>query len=467
MLNRLQPAEPGSNIQSETAVLPKEKVLKTVLRFIQWLDHYGEVSCDFQSFYAGPYGQTAKALYYRKKLLGILAVSPMVFCEAFVPSARRLFWKPQRFPIADAHYAMGFLFLAKVLEEEQYYRRALHFLQILEETRCKGYDHYCWGYPYNWATLRGTIKEGTPLITTVPYTYEAFKEAYKFDCDKRWFQVMRSIAEHACRDYRDFETSPSASTCSYTPDPEHSLSVINANAYRAFLLTSAALDFSEEKYRKIAERNLNFVIDCQNPDGSWYYANDGKRHFTDHFHTCFVLKALAKIEMLTGDRKCTKVIERGIAYYVRSLFDERGLPRPFSRRPRLTVYRRELYDYAECVNLAILLRGRFPDFDEILSNVLNQILTLWQKSDGSFRSRQLLLGWDDTPMHRWGQSQMFRSLCFLLLANITKDVFVAQRSGSYDSEQSSGSMSASMRGMHNSSVHLARESSGPKAQEAS
>src|SRR5207248_9398269 len=176
---------------------------------------------------------------------------------------------------------------------------------------------------------------------------------------------------------------------------------LNALACGALSLASAALDCSEERYWKSAERNLNFVIGCQNPDGSWYYANDGKRHFTDHFHTCFVLKALAKIEMLTGDRKCTKVIERGLDYYVRNLFDEQGLPRPFSRPPRLTVYRRELYDYAECVNLAVLLRGRFPELDKILSIGLNQILTMWQKPDGSFRSRQLLLGWDGTPMHRW------------------------------------------------------------------
>ena len=78
----------------------------------------------------------------------------------------------------------------------------------------------------------------------------------------------------------------------------------------------------------------------------------------------------------------------------------------------MTVYRRELYDYAECINLAVLLEGRFPKLDEILSRVIN--LDGWQKSDGSFRSRQLLLGWDNTPMHRWAQSQLFRSLCFLL-----------------------------------------------------
>ena len=33
-------------------------------------------------------GQKAKALYYKQPLLGTLAVAPIIFCEAFLPSAR-------------------------------------------------------------------------------------------------------------------------------------------------------------------------------------------------------------------------------------------------------------------------------------------------------------------------------------------------------------------------------------------
>src|SRR5258706_295982 len=168
---------------------------------------------------------------------------------------------------------------------------------------------------------------------------------------------MQSTAEHALQDYKDFETSPNASSCSYTPFPENSVSVINANAYRAFLLMSAAVDFSEDKYRRVAERNLNFVLESQNPDGSWYYANDGTRDFVDHFHTCFVLKALAKIEALTGHLGCTKAIERGVGYYTRNLFDERGVPRPFSRAPRLTVYRRRPFQVAQGHDFGAVPRG--------------------------------------------------------------------------------------------------------------
>lgn len=404
-------------IADKAIALPVKETEAGILKFIAWLEQYGETSYDFQTFYASKAGQQAKTLYYKKPKLGLVAVAPMVFSEAFLPSARGIFFKRQRFPIADAHYAMGFAFLAKLTKKESHYQKAVHFLEALKSTRCPGYRHDCWGYPFNWVTLRGTIEEGTPLITTVPYVYEAFKEVWEIDRSEEWLRIMNSVAEHGLQDYEDFPTSAAASTCSYTPDPKQSVSVVNANAYRAFLLISAAHDFSDEKFRKVAERNLNFVLEAQNEDGSWYYAKDGERNFIDHFHTCFVLKALVKIEALTSHSGCTAAIDRGIDYYVKNLFEETGSPKPFAKRPRLTVYRRELYDYAECLNLAMLLQGRYRKLDELCAAVLKELLTVWQKPDGSFRSRRLLFGWDNVPMHRWAQAQLFRSLCLLVNRN--------------------------------------------------
>ena len=388
--------------------------------FVKWLDRFGETSYDHQSFFASKLGRSAKALYYSKPGLGTIAVSPMIFCEAFVPSARALFWKPQRLPIADAHYAMGFASLAQIYGDDRYYRRAVHFLNVLETTRCPNYEDYCWGYPFHWETRYGTFKEGTPLITTIPYVYEAFSAVYAIDSDPKWLKIMQSIANHAFKAYRDMEIAPDAASCGYTPSPNDPCGVINASAYRAFLLTKAAIELSEPRYLEVANRNLNFVLSNQNANGSWYYAIDGIRDFIDHFHTCFVLKALIKIEGLTGADQNRKAIERGVDYYVKNLVDVKKLPIPFSRRPRLIVYKRELYDYAECINLATLLWGQFGDLDGILPAVVDDVFARWQKPNGSFRSRELLVGWDNVPMHRWAQSQMFRSLS-LLLSHIKND----------------------------------------------
>jgi hypothetical protein len=393
---------------------PVENISAAIEQFCNWLDRFGETSYDHQSYYASKLGRAAKALYYRKRLLGTLAVAPMVFSEAFVPSARRFFWKAQRFPIADAHYAMGFAFLTALRADKRHYDRAVHFLNVLEQTRCPGFEEYCWGYPFDWETRNGPMWKHTPLITTVPYVYEAFSQVYAIDKDEKWLRIMRSIAKHSLTAYRDMEVGANAMSCGYTPAPDDPCGVVNASAYRAFVLTKAAADLGDERYLEVATRNLNFVLTVQNNDGSWFYSIDGKRDFVDHFHTCFVLKALAKIEQITKDPRCTSAIERGVAYYVKNLFDSSSLPLPFSRAPRLTVYRRELYDYAECINLGALLIGRFPELDRALANVVNDVLSRWKKRDGSFRARELLVGWDNVPMHRWAQSQLFRSLCFLL-----------------------------------------------------
>ena len=60
---------------------------------------------------------------------------------------------------------------------------------------------------------------------------------------------------------------------------------------------------------------------------------------------------------------------------------------------------------------AVLYR---PELEKTLDTVVAGVLRDWVKPDGSFRSRRLKFGWDNVPMHRWAQSQMFRALSFHL-----------------------------------------------------
>ena len=194
-----------------------DRILKILSDFTEWLEAYGETSWDFQSFYAGPIGGRAKSLYYRNRLIGTAAVAPMVFCEAFLPSARRLFHHRMRFPIADAHYAMGFAFLYQTTANPLYLQKAMHFLTALRESRCRGFNEYCWGYPFDWVWHGGTIKAQTPLITTTPYVYEAFLQVNEVQPQDEFRRVLPSIARHVSKDIKDFQTSTTASSCSYTP----------------------------------------------------------------------------------------------------------------------------------------------------------------------------------------------------------------------------------------------------------
>jgi hypothetical protein len=388
------------------------QISKTLENFVRWLESYGEVSWDHQSFFAGPAGRRAKGLYYKNKLLGTVAVAPMIFCEAFFPSARRLFHQPMRLPIADAHYAMGFAFLHEVTGEPKYLDQAVHFLDVLKESRSPGFAEFCWGYPFDWVTRNGVLKADLPFITTTPYVFEALLQVNQLRPSDEWKEIMASAVRYATTLIKDKPFPGGGNTCSYMPGEE--FNVVNASAYRATILVSAAKFFGNEEWLKIAAGNVDFVLAAQNANGSWPYAKDGVRDFVDHFHTCFVMKALAKIHRLNGDLRILAALAKGVDYYLKNLFGEDGMPRPFSKAPRLTVYKCELYDCAECINLCLLLRKNFPQLEKTLATVVAGILENWIKPDGSFRSRKLILGWDNVPMHRWAQSQMFRALAFYL-----------------------------------------------------
>src|SRR5947207_15303479 len=145
------------------------RVSDVLTDFVKWLDRYGEKSWDFQSFFAGPIGGRVKALYYRHKLIGTAAVAPMIFCEAFLPAARRLFHHPMRFLIADAHYAMGFAFLYEGTGDASQLENAVVFVTDLKESHCREFEEYFRGYPFDWVCRVEIFSRQTPLSTMMTY----------------------------------------------------------------------------------------------------------------------------------------------------------------------------------------------------------------------------------------------------------------------------------------------------------
>lgn len=394
--------------KAQSKLVDVERVRSVVYQFVAWLDQFGETSQDQYDFWASSLGRRAKALYYRYKMWAAPAAAPFVFLDAFVPASRSLASPRRRFPIADAHYAMGFFALAKADQDTKWLQRGQAFLDALKVSRCDGFDHYSWGYPFDWETCMGTCKAGTPLITTIPYGFEAFEVGYETTGHSEYLQIMKSAGAFAFESLNETEVSPGVFACSYTPFDHRR--VVNANAYRAFLLMAAGQRFARRDWQAAAKSNLAFVLCSQQADGSWLYAMDGKDQFVDNFHTCFVLKNLFKVWQITGEPEVLDAIRRGYEFYKSHLLDQNGQPVPYARAQRLTLYRRELYDYAEGINLALLLGDVDADAPTILNRLIQGLLEDWVLPDGHFVTRQLLLGRNTVPYHRWAQSQTFRAL---------------------------------------------------------
>jgi hypothetical protein len=144
------------------------------------------------------------------------------------------------------------------------------------------------------------------------------------------------------------------------------------------------------------------------------YSTDGLDEFVDNFHTCLVIKNLVKIGNLTARSEVMTAVERGYSFYRNHLLDSEGLPMPFAVRPRFTLYRRDLYDFAEGINLAVLLMetggdvGRYAE--SVADTLIGALLKRWTLPDGHFVTRMSLLGRNTVPYHRWAQAQTIYAL---------------------------------------------------------
>ena len=381
----------------------------------EWLESYGVTSWDQYDFWANPLGRRAKAVYYRRPRLGLPLVAPFVLLDAVVPRSRAAFWHRSRFPIADAHYAMGCLALAQ-LDGPAWVPRAVPFLEALVEQTCPGEADFCWGYPFDWETCFGTWPAGTPLITSTPYCYEAFAAAHAATGAAECLSIMESVGRSAFSRIPAVELAPGVKAAAYSPIDARR--VVNASAYRGFLLAAAGTRFSHPSWMEEARAMLAFVRESQQADGSWLYAMDGKDRFVDNFHTCFVLKNLVKANRLLADHTCDDAILRGYAFYKARLLGPGGLPVPFARVQRLTLQRRDLYDYAEGISLAVLLHDDDPDATAIAGRLVEDLLANWVMPDGHFVTKQTVFGPNTVPYHRWAQAQVFHALTgFALLTD--------------------------------------------------
>ncbi len=392
----------------------EQNIDRAIHAFLGWLSTHGVASHDPYDLWGTRYGLFARRHYYAKRRLGAPLVAPLVALDTCAPGLGRTFLRKQRYATAEAQLALGFINLYRARGNREHLVRAEALLAGLLELSIPGYHGHCWGYPFDWQNNRGMWARNTPFITATPYCFEAFLAAADETRSDAHLQVAASIATFVAFDLHDSPVSARAAAGSYSPIDK--TKVVNASAYRAFVLFEAWRRFGVEHYLQIAERNLCFVLESQREDGSWLYGMDSKAEaFIDHFHTCFVLKNLFKVNRIVGRPDLVAAIERGWSFYRRALFQADDTPRSFAIEPRLQLVQVEVYNLAEAITLSHLLRHTVPGAEALAQRLAERTIRDFQLADGHFVTRVFRGGLRHTKAFlRWPQAQMFLALTNLL-----------------------------------------------------
>jgi hypothetical protein len=410
-------------------------------KFNTWLVASKGLSYDPYDVLGTRYGRWARRLYYDNHPLGVFVTAPLILMEMICPQARGLFVKKDRYPTADAQLALAFLNLYEARQDLTNEKQPVHddkshsslaclnaakdLAQRLIEQSVPGYSGLCWGYPFDWQNVNGLMPKGTPHITATPYCYEVFARLFDLTQESRYLAAARSVAAFVFNDLNDTPTGDDAAASSYTPH-DHG-KVVNASAYRAFVLFDAAWRFGAEDYWSKAQKNLRFILHSQRSDGSWLYAIDNPpESFIDNFHTCFVLKNLFKLNRHLHSVEVSQAIQRGYEFYRKALFDEADNPRSYAVAPRIQIVRLEMYNVAEAITLGALLRDDVPEAFPLAKRLATQLIRRYQLPAGHWVTRVYLGGIKHTvPFIRWPQSQLFLALTNLLLASVAEGMGVS------------------------------------------
>jgi len=402
-------------------------------KFAAWLDDSGYASYDPYDIWGSRYGRLARRLYYKKHPAGVVMTAPLILMEIICPRLRGLFVKKDRFATADAQLLLAFLNLYEASQNQVtsdastlkahrdrpsvlWLTKAKNLANELLKQSVPGYSGRCWGYPFDWQNVHGLMPKGTPHITATPYCYEAFTRLFDLTGEDQYLEVARSITAFVFEDLNDTPTGNESAAASYTPHDRGK--VVNASAYRAFLLFDAARRFQTDTFRAKAWKNLRFILQSQQADGSWLYAIDNPAEaFIDHFHTCFVLKNLHKVNLHLQNAEVRRTIERGYEWYRKALFDEQDNPKSFAIAPRLQIVRLEMYNFAEAISLGVLLRNDIPQAFDLADALAARLIRCYELPAGHWVTRVYLGGVRHTlPFLRWPQSQLFLALTNLLVS---------------------------------------------------
>lgn len=302
-------------------------------------------------------------------------------------------------PVTLGLCIQSFTYLSKIKPEKKdfYYREINNMVEMLMALSSRGYSGYCWGYNFDWEARYSKIPKFMPTAVATGIITNALYEYYKISNDRKIIDILLSSSKFIVKDlFRSMERD----TFCFSYSPNDKQKVYNATMKAARLLSQVYNITKIDSYKELAVKTVQFVINNQNPDGSWFYSKGDARTWIDNFHTAYVLDALDEIVNLFDKKEYQKFVDKGIKYYLNNLFTKEGYPKYYSN---------SFYPIdATEVSQSIITLTRFNEFERA-NNVIGFALNTLYSGKGYFYHQKNLIS-DKTPFIRWSNGWFLLAL---------------------------------------------------------
>jgi len=313
---------------------------------------------------------------------------------------------PHESAIGRGYMAWGYLVMSRNGAPARVRDEAKRCLDWLIAHRARGYEEYCWGDPYEYATRSGRRPFGEPLLIWSALIGQAFLEAFDQFKESRYLEVAESIGTWMLA----LPAEPTATGRCLSYVAYRQSSIHNSNAMGAAFLARLAAVTGNAEACAVARDAMTYTCTRQRPDGAWFYAEEPKYHWIDNFHTGYNLAALRTYRTATSDCRFDTHIARGLRYFEEHFFEADGRPKYFHDR----TYPVDIQCAAQAIEVLATFSDEKPELLRRAMTVAEWTIENMQAADGHFYYRDL--GWMKvtTPMLHWGQATMVKALALLL-----------------------------------------------------
>ncbi len=276
------------------------------------------------------------------------------------------------------------------------------FLSGLLSMKIDGYSGACWGYNFDWQSRNFFAPRNTPTIVPTAFAARALIEA-------RMYHEARSVCDFIIKELPRTVDTESELCFSYAP--KTNTRIFNASLLAAEVLASVGKQTGETELIDLADRATRYVVNNQQPNGSWSYGTAPKQSWIDNFHTAYVLFSLRRIIDVSSHKdEFQPALERGYRYWKNNFFLADGWPK---------YYDHDLYPadaHAAASAIVTFLECRELDNDAL---TLAQKIATWtiqnlRDSRGFFYYQRRRFYTVRKPYMRWTQAWMLYALSRLL-----------------------------------------------------
>jgi hypothetical protein len=344
-------------------------------------------------------GFAIKNYYNHHKILGLPFAGLATVYDIYVNNRFRIFYRKQEYPIVRAMASLALMNMYKRKESKEHLQFAEKHIRWLLDHTCKGYSGKCWGINFKYPVDKCLVyNENTPFVTITPYILEALHQYALLTKDPVCIDAIKSVFRFFKNDIKVLYENTDSLATSYGPFKDRI--VINALSYTMYSyallaryhLNGEDRDFAESTARKLYQ----YIINHQHKNGSWMYSVEDNS-FIDCFHSCFVVKNVIKANACFKFPNAQSTVVKGYNYVKKAFWVESDqLFKRFSLTNKMGIAKYDLYDNAEALNLAVLMKDK-----DLIWVLLKSIYHHFYK-DGHFFSMLDVFGMKkNRDMMRW------------------------------------------------------------------